>query len=129
MSGRAISGAPTLAAAEQALERFADRWDTQYPARSPSWLAAGDRWTVCCDDPPASRRAVATTHAMESLHSSLRKVLKGRRAFPHDEAILHVLSRGLQHVATKWTQPMPEWTAALNQCVMLCGDRVQVCTQ
>ena len=85
--------------------------------------------TVFFDYPPAIRRAVYTTNAIESLNYSLRKVLKGRRAFPHDEAILHVLSRGLQHVATKWTQPMPEWTAALNQCVMLCGDRVQVCTQ
>ena len=29
---RAIYGATALAAAEQALERFANRWDTKYPA-------------------------------------------------------------------------------------------------
>jgi len=28
-------------------------------------------------------------------------------------------------VAQKWTQPMPAWKAALNQCVMLGGERVQ----
>jgi len=78
---RAIYGATTLAAAEQALERFADRWDTKSPAISPSWLADWDRLTVFCDDPPAIRRAVYTTHAIESLNYSLRKVLKGRRAF------------------------------------------------
>jgi len=123
---RAIYGAPTLAAAEQALERCADRWDTKYPAMSPSWLADWDRLTVFFDYPPAIRRAIYTTNAIESLNYSLRKVLKGRSAFPNDESIIKVLSMGLQHVAKKWTQPIPEWKAALNQFVMLFGERVQV---
>ena len=63
---RAIYGAPTLAAAEQALERFADRWAPKSPAISPSWWADGDRLTVCFDYPPAIRRAVSTTNAIES---------------------------------------------------------------
>ena len=63
---RAIYGAPTLTAAEQALERFADRWDLKDPAISPSWLADWDRLTVCFDYPPALRRAVSTTQAIES---------------------------------------------------------------
>jgi transposase-like protein len=53
-------------------------------------------------------------------------VLKGRSAFPNDEAIMKVLYMGLQHVAKKWTQPIPEWKAALNQFVILFGERVQV---
>ena len=123
---RAIYGATTLAAAEQALEGFADRWDTKYPAISPSWLADWDRLTVFFDYPPAIRRAVYTTNAIESLNYSLRKVLKGRSAFPNDESIMKVLYMGLQHVAKKWTQPIPEWKAALNQFVILFGERVQV---
>src|SRR5262249_61090989 len=35
---RAIYGAPTLAAAEQGLERFADRWGPQDPPHRSSWL-------------------------------------------------------------------------------------------
>jgi transposase-like protein len=31
---------------------------------------------------------------------------------------------GLQHVAKKWTQPIREWKAALNQFVILFGERV-----
>jgi transposase-like protein len=89
---RAIYGAPTLAAAEQALERFADRWDPQSPAMSPSWLADSDRLTVCFDYPPAIRRAIYTTNAIESLNYALRKGLKGRSAFPKDESIMTVRS-------------------------------------
>jgi putative transposase len=123
---RAIYGAATLPEAEQALERFAERWDPKYPAISPSWLADWDRLTVLFDYPPAIRRAVYTTNAIESLNYSLRKVLKGRGAFPNDEAIVKLLYMGLPQVAKKWTQPIPEWKAALNQFVILFGERVPV---
>jgi len=56
----------------------------------------------------------------------LERGLKGRSAFPNDESIMKVLYMGLQHVAKKWTQPIPEWKAALNQFVILFGERVQV---
>jgi putative transposase len=121
---RAIYGAATLRDAEQALERFAERWDAKYPAISPSWLADWDRLTVLFDYPPAIRRVIYTTNAIESLNYSLRKVLKGRGAFPNDEAIVKLLYMGLQHVANKWTQPIREWKAALNQFVILFGERM-----
>src|SRR5919197_2392680 len=121
---RAIYAAATLPEAEQALERVAERWATKDPTMSPRWLADWARLTVFCDYPPAIRRVVYTTNAIESLNYSLRKVLKGRSAFPNDESIIKVLYMGLQHVAKKWTQPIPEWKAALNQFVILFGDRV-----
>jgi transposase-like protein len=123
---RAIYGAATLPEAEQALERFADRGDAKYPAISPNWWADWDRLTVLFDYPPALRRVIYTTNAIESLNDSLRKVLQGRGAFPNDEAIVKLLYMGLQHVAKKWTQPIRDWKAALNQCVILFGDRVPV---
>src|SRR5919199_4540407 len=85
---RAIYGAATLPEAEQALERFADRWDSKYPALSPSWLADWDRVTVLFDYPPEIRRVIYTTNAIESLNFTLRKRLKTRGAFPNDEAIV-----------------------------------------
>ena len=121
---RAIYGAATLSEAEHALERFAERWDAKYPALSPSWLMDWDRLTVQCDYPPAIRRAIYTTNAIESLNYSLRKVLKGRDVFPNDEAIVKLLYMGLQHVAKKWTQSIADWKAARNQFVMLFGERV-----
>ena len=50
--------------------------------------------------------------------------LKGRQAVPHDESLITVWSLGRQHVAQTWTQPIPEWKAALKQFVMLFGERV-----
>src|SRR6266852_4708292 len=59
----------------------------------PSGLADWDRLTVLFDSPPAMRRALSTTNAIESLHYTLRKVLKGRGAFPNDEAIVKLFYR------------------------------------
>jgi transposase-like protein len=123
---RAIYGAATLPEAEQALERCADRWDTQYPAISPSWLADWDRLTVLFDYPPAIRRVISTTNAMESLNFTLRKRLKTRGAFPNDEAIVKVVYLALQQIAKRWTRPLRDWKAALNQFVILFGERVPV---
>lgn len=121
---RAIYTAPTLAEAEQALEDFAERWDAKYPAISPSWRADWERLTVFFDYPEAIRKVVYTTNAIESLNYSLRKVLKNRGAFPTDESIMKVLYMGLHHVAKKWKRPIRDWKAALNQFVILYGDRV-----
>ena len=123
---RAIYAAPMREEAGEALERFAEKWDARYPAISPSWRADWERLTVFFDYPPEIRKVVYTTNAIESLNYSLRKVLKNRGAFPSDESILKVLYLGMQNVAKKWSMPIRDWKAALNQFVILFGDRVPV---
>lgn len=121
---RAIYGAATLAEAESALERFSERWDGQYPAIGASWRADWDRLTVFFDYPPEIRKVIYTTNAIESLNYSMRKVLKNRGAFPNDESIMKVFYLALSRVAKKWTRPIRDWKTALNQFVILFGDRV-----
>ena len=123
---RALYAAATVAEAEHALERFAERWDTKSPTISPSWLADWDRLTVLFDYPPAIRRVIYTTNAIESLNYTLRKRLKTRGVFPNDESIVKVLYLALQNVAKKWTRPIRDWKAALHQFVILFGERVPV---
>jgi putative transposase len=121
---RAIYGAATLDEAEQALEAFSARWDEKYPAISPSWRADWERLTVFFDFPPDIRRVIYTTNAIESLNYSMRKLLKNRGAFPSDEAIFKLMYLGLSRVAKRWTMPLQNWKGALNQFVIMYGDRV-----
>lgn len=123
---RAIYTAPALESAEAALAEFAHRWGEQYPAIAPSWERNWERLTPFFDYPPAIRKVVYTTNAIESLNYSLRKVIKGRGAFPHDDAIRKLLYLGLRNVSKKWTMPIRDWKAALNQFIILFGDRVPV---
>lgn len=123
---RAIYGAATLCEAEQALARFAQSWDAKYPAISPSWRADWARLTVLFDYPPEIRRVIYTTNAIESLNYSLRRVLRNRGAFPSDASIKKLLFLALKNAAKKWTLPIRDWKAALNQFVILFGKRVPV---
>jgi len=123
---RAVYGAANLCEAEHALERFSERWDDKYPAISPSWRADWQRLTVFFDYPPEIRKVIYTTNAIESLNYSLRKVLKNRGAFPNDASITKLLFMALRNVAKRWTRPIRDWKAALNQFVILFEGRVPV---
>ncbi|NPU95540.1 MAG: IS256 family transposase [Gammaproteobacteria bacterium] len=123
---RSIYAAPTEAAARAALTAFTTQWGGQYSAIVPSWENNWDRLTAFFDFPPEVRKVIYTTNAIESLNYSLRKVIKGRGAFPHDEAVRELLYLGLRNVARKWTMPVRDWKAALNQFIILYGDRVPV---
>ena len=123
---RLIYTAPSEDAARAALTAFGNQWGTQYSAIVPSWENNWDRLTCFFDYPPEIRKVVYTTNANESLNYSLRKVIKGRGAFPHDEAIRKLLYLGLRNVAKKWTMPVRDWKAALNQFIILYGDHVPV---
>jgi len=70
------------------------------------------------------RRAVYTTNMIESLNYSLRKILKGRSAFPNDEAVYRLIYLGLEPVSRKWTMPLHHWKAALQQLAILFKDRL-----
>ena len=121
---RAVYGAMTLAEAEEALDRFSDTWDAKYPAISPSWRAEWGRLKVFFDYSPEIRKVIYTTNAIESLNYSLRRLLKMRGAFPNDDSILKILYLAINRVAKKWTRPIRDWKAALNQFVILFEDRV-----
>lgn len=123
---RAIYTAATLDEAETALERFSERWDAKYPAISPAWRRDWERLTVFFDYPPDIRKVIYTTNAIESLNYSMRKVLKKRGAFPSDDSIYKVLYLGLSRVAKKWTMPVRNWKAALNQFVIMFENRVPI---
>ncbi len=123
---RTIYTAPTEAAASAALVAFTEQWGAQYSAIAPAWQKNWARLTPFFDYPPAIRKVVYTTNAIESLNYSLRKVIKGRGAFPHDDAIRKLLYLGLRNVAKKWTMPIRDWKAALNQFIILYGDRMPV---
>ena len=123
---RAIYAAATLTEAEQALKRFSERWDAKYPAIGPSWRADWQRLTVFFNYSPEIRKVIYTTNAVESLNYSLRKLLKMRGAFPNDDSIVKILFLAINRVAKKWTMPIRDWKSALNQFVILFGDRVPV---
>jgi transposase-like protein len=71
-----IYNAATLEEAETALEAFAEKWDTLYPAISQIWLRHWENIIPIFNYPMEIRKVIYTTNAIESLNRSLRKVNK-----------------------------------------------------
>jgi putative transposase len=61
------------------------------------------------DFPPDVRKVIYTTNAIESLNSSLRKLLHYRGHFPHDEAVFKLLYLALTNIEKKWDRSLRDW--------------------
>lgn len=120
---RMIYRAETVAAAVAAREAFAESPDGQhYPMIAPMWVRQWDAITPAFAYPPAIRRILTTTNAIESLHMQLRKIIKTRGHFPTDEAATKLLYLALRNIRKGWHTP-PEWLAALTHFAVLFPDR------
>ena len=119
-----IYRAPAEEEALACLDEFAAKWDAKYPLISKSWRNNWNNLNTLFDYPDYIRKAIYTTNAIESLNSSLKKLTQKRAAFPNDEAIFKVLYLALTRASKKWSMPIREWGAALNQFAIYFGDRV-----
>lgn len=121
---KTIYRAATAEEAEANLTSFAAKWDARYPMISKSWRSNWARVVPMFGFPDVIRRAVYTTNAIESLNMSLRKIIKNRPSFPSIEAVTKLLYLALNKISKKWTMPIKDWAAAVNQFAIIYGDRV-----
>ncbi len=68
-----------------ALEQFEQSWDSKYPNISRSWRNNWQNVSTLFNYPEDIRKAIYTTNAIESLNSVIRKAIKRRKLFPHDD--------------------------------------------
>ncbi|WP_341790305.1 IS256 family transposase [Rickettsia endosymbiont of Polydrusus tereticollis] len=108
--------------ANLALEEFAKKWDSKYPVISDIWKR---NWTGIVPFfafPEEIRRVIYTTNTIESVNRQIRKIIKNKGVFPDDKSITKIVFLALKNAAKKWTMPIREWSLALNQFEILCGD-------
>lgn len=111
-------------AAEQALDEFeSGPWGEKYPTVVAAWRRAWDRVIPFFVFPPAIRKVIYTTNAIESINAQLRKVIKTRGHFPNDDAATKLIWLGLRNITANWGKPAHDWKSAMNQFAILYGDR------
>ena len=121
---KAIYRAASEEQAAQELKEFMAKWGGRYQAIGRLWKENWERVTPFFQFPAEVRRVIYTTNAVESLHMSLRKIIKTRGSFPSEEAALKLLYLALRNVSAKW-EAIQYWKQALNHFEMLWGDRIQ----
>ena len=121
---RPIYTAVSAEVAEAALRDFAaGPWGQKHPTIVQSWQRAWAHVIPFFAFPPAVRRVIYTTNAIESLHMRLRKIIKTRGHFPTDDAALKLLWLALQNTFANTTRSVREWHEAMNQFAIFYGDR------
>ena len=121
---RPVYTAASAEAAAQALDEFErSAWGQKYPTVTASWRRAWDRVIPFFAFPPAVRRVVYTTNAIESIHSQLRKIIKTRGHFPSDDAATKLIWLALRNITADWGRAAKEWREAMNQFAILYEER------
>jgi putative transposase len=121
---REIYTAATVELAESALSRVEEKWNASYPLIAKPWRSNWERIIPFFQYPPEIKKVIYTTNAIESLNMSLRKVIKTKGSFPHDEAVFKILWLALRSVSKKWTLPIRDWKSAVNRFSILYGERL-----
>ena len=99
---RPIYTAPTVEAAETELLAFAESdLGKKYPATVSTWENAWERFIPFLAFPPALRKIIYTTNAIESLNFQLRKIIKNRGHFPNDDAVVKLLWLAIRDIEDK----------------------------
>jgi putative transposase len=95
---KAIYRAATEPQAEQELSEFIAKWEHKYHAIGKRWKENLERVIPLFQFPAEIRRVIYTTNAVESLHMSLRKIIKTRGSLPSEEAALKLLYLALHKI-------------------------------
>ena len=121
---RPIYAAANAEAAAAALDAFeAGEWGQKFPTVVGAWRRAWAQVIPFFAFPPAIRRVIYTTNAIESVNAQLRKIVKTRGHFPTDDAASKLIWLALRNITADWGKPVHHWKEAMNQFAILYDDR------
>jgi putative transposase len=119
-----IYSAASADAAQAELNAFEQgAWGQKFPTVVAAWRRAWDRVIPFFAFPPAVRKVIYTTNAIESINARLRKIVKTRGHFPSDEAATKLIWLALQNITANWGSAAHDWKAAMNQFAILYENR------
>ena len=75
--------------------------------------------------PTEIRKAIYTSNTVESVNSALRKVTRGKGAFPSEESVYKILFLRIKELQEKWNKPIINFKTIQLQLIELFGDRYE----
>jgi putative transposase len=112
-----VYGAQSLKACKSAFETFKQQWSA-YPGAVNVWTRNLQHVEQLFEYGSAIRKIMYTTNAVESVHSSFRKVTK-KGAFPNENSLLKVLYLRVKELEAKWESGhINNWSMVMNQLLV-----------
>lgn len=121
---RPIYTAPSAEAAEAELNVFeSSAWGEKFPTVVAAWRRAWAHVIPFFAFPPAVRKVIYTTNAIESVNARIRKIIKTRGHFPSDDAASKLIWLALRNITADWSRAARDWKEAMNQFAILYQER------
>lgn len=73
--------------------------------------------------PKKIRKCIYTSNAVETVNSALRKVTRGKGAFPSENSVYKVMYLRIKDLNEKWKKPIQNWKTIQLQLIELFGNR------
>lgn len=125
-----IYQAENASAAESALDAFeTGEWGQKYPNIAKSWRRRWDQVIPFFAFSASIRRAIYTTNAIESLNSTVRRAVRSKGHFPHDDAAKKLIYLALRGVAAKWKRPPQYWSRVKAEFAIRFEERFKLETE
>ena len=95
----------------------------RYPYVAQSWRSAWVQVIPFFNFPRSIRKLLYTTNSIEALNRGVRKVIKTRTMFPHEESAKKLIYLAIMNFTASWKRATPKWAAAMPQFALLFGER------
>ena len=112
------------ASALNALDSFAEIWDSKYPRISKSWYDNWANLSTYFKFPQELRKLIYTANTIEGFNRQLKKVTKAKSVFPTDDSLFKMLYLAMKDITKKWTGRRQDWSRIYAQLVIYYGDRI-----
>jgi transposase-like protein len=120
-----IYTSPGAEVAQAELDAFEQGdWGQKFPTVVASWRRDWDKVIPFFTFPPAVRRVIYTTNAIERVNAQRRKIIKTRGHFPSNDAATKLIWLALRKITKGWARAGHNWKTAMNQFAILYEDRV-----
>jgi len=111
------------ATAKRKLQDFSRYWKGKYDCIVQMWEKDWTELMACMQLGPAFRKITYTTNAIENLNREIRRICKGKGAWPSDKALLIQLHLSLERRASSWNKKVRGWASIQRELTQTYGER------
>lgn len=118
-----IYSSTSLKEAELELDNFKNKYTNNYPRIVKKVQEFMQYLEPLFELPDEIRKCIYTSNAVEAVNSALRKVTRGKGAFPNESSVYKVMYLRIRELKEKWNKPIKNWKSIQSQISSLFGER------
>ena len=120
-----IYHAANEASGHEKMVEISEKWAEKYPRAMRSWEQNWDAISPMFKFSAETRKVIYTTNAIENLHSTYRRLNRGRSVFPSDTALLKALYLATFEATKKWTNVLRNWGKIYGEFAIMYEGRLE----